>query len=157
MAAPAPSHRTCVRAQHGGLRRRDGERRRFRQLALTMREIRVLVCVVWAVLLSACVTAPPTPVADIKALAGVWKGFSENGRGGVRPLTVTIAEDGTFDAIGDDGGSIRGQLRIDGGRLVWRDVSGAHGAAYLYDGPARRILRGRRADGSVPFEWSQPR
>jgi hypothetical protein len=108
-----------------------------------------------SVLLAACATITPTPVTSTSTLAGVWEGFTDNGRGGVRPLTITVAEDGTFQAVSVDGGSISGNLRLDHGRLVWSDVSGAHGPLHFYDTPARRTLRGWRADGTAPFEWNQ--
>lgn len=111
-----------------------------------------------ALLSSACAT---TGIAgssgQLKALAGQWHGWTANGLGGFRRLTVAVREDGSYDAVAADGGAVAGQISERGGRLRWVDTAGASGSMTLADRDAERILRGTRADGASPFEWRQKR
>jgi hypothetical protein len=106
--------------------------------------------------LPACTTLSRASVGDVKSLAGGWEGRVDTGYGGRRMLTITVAENGAYEALAADGGRTTGMIVLGDGHLRWSDTSGASGSMRLYEGANRRLLRGQRADGTLPFEWTQP-
>lgn len=101
------------------------------------------------------ITASPAPAPA--ALAGRWEGWTATGLGGARHLTVTIRADGSYEAVGADGGAVAGRVWAAGRGLRWADTTGQSGPLRLIERPEARVLRGLRGDGTLPFEWRQPR
>jgi hypothetical protein len=114
-----------------------------------------LVPVLFGAVLAACTVATVVPVRGVKDLAGLWDGWIDNGRGGYYSVIVTIKEDGSYEVMGSSGATRTGSIDISLGEIRWDDASGAGGPMRLYETDGKRVLRGSRADGSVPFEWTQ--
>jgi len=104
---------------------------------------------------AACTTAAVIAVRAVNELAGQWEGWIDNGVGGYYSVVVTINEDGSYEAMAPGGATRTGTIDISLGEIRWDDASGAGGAMRLYETDGKRVLRGSRADGSVPFEWTQ--
>ncbi len=106
--------------------------------------------------LPGCTTLSHASVTDVKSLAGGWQGWVDMGRGGYRLLTITVADNGAYEAVTTHGERTTGMIVVSDGQLRWSDTSGASGSMRLSERGGQRLLQGQRADGALPFEWTQP-
>ena len=104
--------------------------------------------------------APPgviTGVPDVKSIAGSWAGRIEYGpraktATGDVPVTMTVKEDGTYDAVSP--GRSKGNMRVAGGKYVLT-LGGETFRLALEQQAGKRILKGWNYDGSVVCELTQ--
>jgi hypothetical protein len=104
------------------------------------------VVVGFAALLVGCAQIGPvtdTTVADVKSVAGTWKGVVH--RSGFEPdyVTMTIRDDGSFDVKSVQGNASstgQGKVVIRDGRLLLEGAKGGHAVATLAKSPAGDVV-----------------
>jgi hypothetical protein len=101
--------------------------------------------------------AVATGVPDVKSIAGSWAGRIEYGprsktATGDVPVTMTVKEDGTYDAVSP--GRSKGNMRVAGGKYVLT-LGGETFRLALEQRAGKRILKGSNYDGSVVCELTQ--
>ena len=104
------------------------------------------------------------PIESLASIAGEWRGNGTGGTDGHGPphhtdhaIKYVFKEDGSYDYwwAGSAGFSDRGQrpagtVRLNGGRLEWKDLEGTPWTATLYEGKkGKRRLKGRGEDGGT--------
>jgi hypothetical protein len=109
-------------------------------------------CLAVIILFTGCATAPPPqPVADLKSIAGAWRGSNSTGS----PVDLIIFDDGRFDAtITTPQQTLRrsGQVRTDGQQLLYDAESSSGRLAYVEDdGQRRLIMWGTLKEGGQKF------
>ena len=103
------------------------------------------------ILFTGCATVPQQPVADLKSIAGAWRGSNSTGS----PVDLIIFDDGRFDAtITTPQQTLRrsGQVRTDGQQLLYDAESSSGRLAYVEDdGQRRLIMWGTLKEGGQKF------
>jgi hypothetical protein len=99
-----------------------------------------------------CATVPPQQsVADLKSIAGAWRGSNNTGS----PVDLIVSDDGRFDAtITTSRQTLRrnGQIRVEGQQLVYNADSSSGRLRYVEgDGQRRLIMWGTLKEGGQKF------
>jgi hypothetical protein len=97
---------------------------------------------VMLVTVAACASVTAPPIADVKDLAGVWRGRVSGARGNATAV-MTVKEDGAYTGTmyldGDDR-EFRGTVTVVSGRARYLDSNGT-GSVRLEEHGGRRVLR----------------
>ena len=109
-------------------------------------------CLAVIILFTGCATVPPPqPVADLKSIAGAWRGSNNTGS----PVDLIVSDDGLFDAtITTPQQTLRrnGQIRVEGQQLVYNADSSSGRLRYVEgDGQRRLIMWGTLKEGGHKF------
>jgi hypothetical protein len=109
-------------------------------------------CLAVIILFTGCATAPPPqPVADLKSIAGAWRGSNNTGS----PVDLVVDDDGHFDGtITTPQQTLRrnGQIRVEGEQLLYDADSSSGQLAYVVgDGQRRLIMWGTLKEGGQKF------
>jgi hypothetical protein len=104
------------------------------------------------ILFTGCVTgASQQPVADLKSIAGAWRGSNNTGS----PVDLIVSDDGRFDAtIATPRQTLhrKGQIRAEGEQLLYDADSSSGRLAYVAgDGQRRLIMWGTLKEGGQKF------
>jgi hypothetical protein len=127
-----------------------------RKLALPLLLVGALLCLgaKWA----------EKPIESLASIAGEWRGDGTGGTmyavcsaGAFHATSYVFKEDGSYDYWWKGGGgfSARGQrpagtVRLNGGKLEWKDLEGTLWTAALHEGKkGKRMLKGRGEDGGT--------
>ena len=93
-----------------------------------------------AACVAACASAPPTPVTDVKELAGNWQGTITQGFNGPQQLYyLTIHPDGTMVAQWGPNWQW-GKITVNGGQASFEFQDVATGPLKYYTGPNGRTI-----------------
>jgi hypothetical protein len=82
--------------------------------------------------------AEEKPIADVKELAGTWRGWITKEQGRER-ATMVITADGSYRAMTTGGSSTEGKFYLQDGRLRYRS-SRTTGTARLSEGQDKTVL-----------------
>ena len=104
------------------------------------------------ILFAGCATVPPPqPVADLKSIAGAWRGSNNTGSA----VDLIVSDDGRFDAtIATPQQTLRrnGQIRTEGEQLLYDADSSSGRLTYVEsDGNRRLIMWGTLKEGGQKF------
>ena len=104
------------------------------------------------ILFTGCATvAPQQPVADLKSIAGAWRGSNNTGS----PVDLIVYDDGHFDASVTTPQQIlrrNGQIRPEGQQFVYDADSSSGRLTYVEgDGQRRLIMWGTLKEGGQKF------
>ena len=104
------------------------------------------------ILFTGCATvAPQQPVADLKSIAGAWRGSNNTGS----PVDLIVYDDGHFDASVTTPQQIlrrNGQIRPEGQQFVYDADSSSGRLTYVEsDGNRRLIMWGTLKEGGQKF------
>jgi hypothetical protein len=104
------------------------------------------------ILFTGCATTPqPQPVADLKSIAGAWRGSNATGN----PVDLIVRDDGQFDAtITTPQRTLRrnGKVRTEGLQLLYDADSSSGRLTYVEgDGQRRLIMWGTLKEGGQKF------
>jgi hypothetical protein len=103
------------------------------------------------ILFTGCATVPQQPVADLKSIAGAWRGSNSAGS----PVDLIVSDDGCFDAtIMTPQQTLHrnGQIRLEGQQLVYYADSSSGRLRYVEgDGQRRLIMWGTLKEGGHKF------
>lgn len=115
----------------------------------------VLAVFLVATLLAGCATLPPAkPVADLRSVAGKWEGTVTAGFGTV-PYTLTIKEDGSWEAVAPaiPPGRFEGRMSVKDGKIRFiSHTTGRTGTYTLHEGEGKRVLAGATDEKDVTVE-----
>jgi hypothetical protein len=92
------------------------------------------------ILFTGCATvAPQQPVADLKSIAGAWRGSNNTGS----PVDLIVYDDGHFDASVTTPQQIlhrNGRIRVEGQQLVYDADSSSGRLTYVESEENRRLI-----------------
>ena len=120
-----------------------------------VRWTRLLATVAGMALAVGCSSLPPAqPAADLKAIAGEWRGTAQGRDGWTRAVTMTITEDGHYTTVADQplgqfGTTFPGIVKVENGRFRFRsEKTGNTGTLTLHEGQGKRVLTSRSDNGT---------
>jgi len=104
------------------------------------------------ILFTGCATvAPQQPVADLKSIAGAWRGSNNTGS----PVDLIVYDDGHFDASVTTPQQIlhrNGRIRVEGQQLVYDADSSSGRLTYVESEENRRLIMwGTLKEGGQKF------
>jgi hypothetical protein len=105
-----------------------------------------------ALSLVGCATLPPAiPATDLKSLVGRWEGTYYTASKNQLPFTVTITEDGSYDARTPNG-SRQGTLQVVDGKIVGKSAqTGSTFTWSLHQAEGKLTLAGGGAERGASF------
>lgn len=97
-----------------------------------------------ATAVSGCASWTETTISDTRMLAGTWKGYAhgqntQGQRGQPVPLTVTIRENGSYQAQGAR--TVDGTITANGGKGTYSSTGSSGTVKYFKAGSDREMLR----------------
>jgi hypothetical protein len=118
----------------------------------------VVVVAAIAGVFAACASLPPAQQArDVRSIAGKWEGAVQTS-GRSFPATLTIREDGTWEAMvlgtSNPGPRFVGTVAVLAGQYRWKsEINRVSGTYTLHEGGGERVLVARRDDGQTVGEY----